>query len=467
MPLPRITGTAAFRLATLYGLLFALGAVVLVAFFDLTVADYARRSLRDDVTSEIQLLERTAPGGNATGIAALVRERQRVLGSSAFYYLVFGPGGDLLAGDLPVSAGRRGWAEVQVPAPPESREYAEEMAEVRTLGETLPGGGLLVVGRSTYDFHELRETLVEATAAAGGLILLMALCVAFLIGRQVLSRIDRVNAAAARIMEGRLDERLPAMGMGAEFDRLAANLNAMLDRINGLMEGLRQVSSDVAHDLRTPLTRLRGRLEAALGDGAPNPERDALAQAAMAQVDEILATFSSLLRIAQVEGGGREGFRPVNLSEVVERVQQAYEPVAEDEGRAFAGHVAPDLQVDGDENLLAQLVSNLLENAFAHTPPPGAVELSVRAEGTRAVISVADKGPGIPPDERAKVTRRFYRLDRSRTTPGAGLGLAMVQAVAQLHEGELVLSDNRPGLVARVILPRRPRVQPSAPSAPP
>lgn len=452
---PRITGTAAFRLATLYGLLFVLGAIVLVAFFDLTVADYARRSLRDDVISEVQLLEKTAPGGSAVGIAQLVRERQHVLGSRAFYYLVFGPGGDLLTGDLPVSAGRPGWSDVEVPAPPESREYSEEKAEVRTLGEVLPGGGLLVVGRSTYDFHELRETLVEATAAAGGLILLMALGIAFLIGQQFLSRIDRVNAAAARIMEGRLDERLPAMGMGAEFDRLASNLNAMLDRINGLMEGLRQVSSDVAHDLRTPLTRLRGRLEAALGDGGANVERDALAQAALAQVDEILATFGSLLRIAQVEGGGREALRPVNLSELVERVRQAYEPVAEDDGRQLVGDIAPDLLVEGDETLLAQLVSNLLENAFTHTPAPGTVEVSVSAAGSRAEIAVADSGPGVPLEERDKVVRRFYRLDRSRTTPGAGLGLAMVQAIAHLHDGELVLSDNGPGLVARVSIPRR------------
>jgi signal transduction histidine kinase len=183
-----------------------------------------------------------------------------------------------------------------------------------------------------------------------------------------------------------------------------------------------------------------------------------LARAALAQVDEILATFGALLRIAQVEGGtGREGFRPIDLSELIDRVRQAYEPVAEDQGKTLAAAITPGLAVSGDEELIAQLVSNLLENAFTHAPSPSPVDLSVRAEGQRAIVSIADRGPGVPEVERAKVVRRFYRLERSRTTPGAGLGLAMVQAIARLHDGELELADNRPGLVARVSLPRLAR----------
>ncbi|MDB5476665.1 MAG: hypothetical protein JWP49_2176 [Phenylobacterium sp.] len=455
MRTPRITGTAAFRLATAYALLFAISAAVLVAIFEFTISNYARHSLRTDVANEVQLLLRTAPGGQDAGVAQLVRERQRALGSQEFHYLVFGRTGGVLAGDLPIASARSGWSEIEIPAPAESREFSGETDEIRTLGAILPGGGMLVVGRSTYAFHELRETMMSTTIFAGVLVGLLSMGAAILVGWRFLARIDRVNAAAVRIMEGRLDERLPTIGMGDEFDRLSASLNAMLDRMQGLMEGLRQVSSDIAHDLRTPLTRLRRRLEEALIDEGANPDRDALVHEALGQIEEILATFSALLRIAQVEGGsGSQAFGPVNLSELMDRVRQIYEPVAEDEGKQLSAQIAPGLTIDGDEGLLAQLISNLVENAFVHAPSPGKVVLSATADGPRAVIAVADNGPGVPEEEREKVVRRFYRLDSSRTTPGAGLGLSMVQAIAQLHHAELELADNGPGLVARVSFPR-------------
>jgi signal transduction histidine kinase len=451
---PRIVRTATFRLAGFYAALFAVGAMVLVAFFDLTIAQYARVALRNDILAEVQLLLKTAPAGDAQGVAPLVRERERVLGSRAFEYLVTTPDGRVLAGDLPPQAARQGWGEVEVAAPAESREFDTETADIRTLGAPLPGGGLLVVGRSTYDFHELRETMVDATITAAALITAMSLAVAFLIGRQFLRRIDAVSAAAARIMDGRLDERLPAIGMGDEFDRLAVNLNNMLDRMQKLMEGLRQVSSDIAHDLRTPLMRLRRRLEAANASAQAETPRRALIDEAIDQLDEILSTFGALLRIAQVEGGtGREGFRRIDLSELMERVRQAYEPVAEDAGKELAAQITPSVTIAGDEELLGQLISNLIENAFAHAGDSEVVRLGVGVDSGRAVLSVADHGPGVPEHERGKVTRRFYRLEISRTTPGAGLGLSMVQAIAQLHGGEIELGDNAPGLVARVRLP--------------
>ncbi len=454
MRTPRLLKTATFRLATVYAGLFAVGALVLVAFFDFTIANYARGALRGDVLAEAQLLLKTAPAGGAEGVARLVRQREQVLGSQAFDYLVTAPDGRVLAGDLPLPAARRGWSQVDVPAPADSREYDGETADVRTLGAGLPGGGLLVVGRNTYAFHELGEAMVNGTVAAAALITLMSVGVAFLIGRQFLARIDAVSVAAGRIMDGRLDERLPTIGMGDEFDRLAVNLNTMLDRMQTLMEGLRQVSSDIAHDLRTPLMRLRHRLESALATDADEPRRQALVGEAIDQLDEILATFGALLRIAQVEGGsGREGFRAVDLSELMEQVRQAYEPVAEDAGKQLAARIAPGVTVSGDEELLIQLISNLVENAFAHAGTAEVVTLAVSAQHERAVLCVADQGPGVPAAERNKVLRRFYRLDRSRSTPGAGLGLAMVQAIAQLHGGEVELADNAPGLAARVRLP--------------
>jgi signal transduction histidine kinase len=457
MPTPRIVRTATFRLAGFYAVLFALGAMVLVAFFDFTIEQYVHRSVRNDVLAELQLLLKTAPRGDAEGVARLVRERERVLGSRAFDYLVTAPDGVVLAGDLPAQAARRGWSKVEVAAPADSREYDSETADVRTVGADLPGGGMLVVGRNIYDYHELHETMVNGTIIAAVLISAMSLAVAFLIGRQFLARIDAVSAAAARIMGGRLDERLPAIGMGDEFDRLAVNLNTMLDRMQHLMEGLRQVSSDIAHDLRTPLMRLRRRLEAAMTAPEHGGERQALLDECIDQLEEILSTFGALLRIAQVEGGtGREGFRRVDLSELMERVRQAYEPAAEDAGKALAADITQAVAILGDEELLGQLISNLVENAFTHAPRGEVVRLGVGLDGGRAVVSVADQGPGVPAEERGKVLRRFYRLDASRTTPGAGLGLAMAQAIAQLHGGEIELGDNAPGLVARVRLPLAP-----------
>jgi signal transduction histidine kinase len=225
--------------------------------------------------------------------------------------------------------------------------------------------------------------------------------------------------------------------------------------MQGLMEGLRQVSSDIAHDLRTPLTRLRRRLEDALATPRRNPESDVLIHDAVAQVDEILATFSALLRLAQLEGGaGRQAFRTVDLSELAQRLREAYEPVAEDQGKELTAEIAPNVLIVGDEELLTQLVSNLIENAFAHAPSSSPVVLRVGTREDRALLAVSDCGPGVPAHERQEVLRRFYRLDRSRSTPGAGLGLAMVQAIAQLHAGEVELGDNAPGLIASVWFPR-------------
>lgn len=451
---PRLVHTAAFRLALLYAALFAGGSILLVAFFDLTVDQYARANLRDELAAEEQLLLATAPGHGPTETARLVAERQRVLGAREFLYLVLDGRGRVLAGSLPVTAARLGHGEVEIPAPADSRESDDETAEIHTLGAPLAGGGMLVVGQSTYAYHELGETLEQASLIAAGMISLMSLGIALLISRQFLSRIDRVSAAAARIMDGRLDERLPAIGMGDEFNRLAVNLNSMLDRMQESMEGLRQVSSDIAHDLRTPLMRLGRRLDAAR-DASASPElRQQAVEESVAQVAGLLATFNALLRIAQVEGGtGREAFRRIDVSELMERVLEIYEPAAEDSGRALHADIEGRLAMHGDQQLVTQLVSNLLENALSHTPARTPVTLRAYADNGRICMAVADRGIGIPAPERQKVLRRFYRLDRSRTTAGAGLGLAMAQAIVQLHGGELELIDNAPGLHVRASFP--------------
>jgi signal transduction histidine kinase len=272
----------------------------------------------------------------------------------------------------------------------------------------------------------------------------------------VLRRVDAIGRASRDIMAGDLDRRIPTNGSNDEFDQLSAGLNAMLDRIQSLMAGLQQVSTDIAHDLRTPLTRMRQRLELAIRRAAdPADLRGALDQS-IADIDSILATFSALLRIAQVQAGTRRaGFARVDLTEVLRRVVEAYQPVAEERGQSLLNDTDDDIDregadISGDRDLLTQLAANLVENAIRHAPAGACIRVQVALAGGQPALVVADNGPGIPADQRDTVRARFYRLESSRTTPGSGLGLAMVTAIAALHEAHLVLEDNDPGLRAAV-----------------
>jgi signal transduction histidine kinase len=271
----------------------------------------------------------------------------------------------------------------------------------------------------------------------------------------VLRRVDAINRICLKIMEGDLSQRLPGRGTDDEFDRLAGIVNAMLDRIEALLEGLRQVSTDIAHDLRTPLGRLRQQLEGALLRSGTAAEYERSTERAIIEADRLLGIFNSLLRIAQVEAGNRRrGFAEVDLGALVGTVADVFQASAEEQGRALRCRVEPGISITGDADLLSQLVANLIENALHHTPAGAGIDigLSRRRDG-RVELVVADRGPGIPAEERERVFRRFYRLEQSRHTPGNGLGLSLVAATAQLHRGEVLLDDNHPGLRVTVLLP--------------
>jgi signal transduction histidine kinase len=264
-----------------------------------------------------------------------------------------------------------------------------------------------------------------------------------------LRRIEEINRTTRSIMDGDLAQRVPVSGGGDEMDQLAVNLNAMLDRIQTLMESLKRVSDDIAHDLRTPLSRLRHRLEAARG--RTGPHGDAVIEQSIAEVDAILETFSALLRISQIESGARRaGFSEISLERIVSDVGEAYAPVAEDRGQRLKTVLASVPPIQGDRELLTQMVANLIENPIRHCPADVEIIIGLALEGGSPVLRVADTGPGIPASECEKVLRRYYRLEASRTTPGSGLGLALVKAVADLHGATVELSDNQPGL--RVIV---------------
>jgi signal transduction histidine kinase len=328
---------------------------------------------------------------------------------------------------------------------------------VRTYGVRLADGSFLVVGRDTSDLNELSDWLRLVTLWSGLGITILALGGGLLIGGIFLRRMDRVNQALQRIMDGAQDERVPPIGMGAEFSRLTRNMNLMLDRTQALMDGLRQVSTDIAHDLRTPLGRLRQHLESMRDLSDPEALECAIDDA-LAQVDEVLATFHALLRIGQIEGGaGRARFEAVNLSAVMERVHLAYETAAEDAGKSFDAEIAPDLEVRGDPQLLTQLFANLIENALRHAGEGAEISMRLASVDGAVTATVADNGPGIPAAEHGRVVQRFYRLDASRSTAGSGLGLSLVAAIAELHGADLRLRDNSPGLLVELQFPNEQR----------
>jgi signal transduction histidine kinase len=320
---------------------------------------------------------------------------------------------------------------------------------VVALGRQLKNGGFLLVGESRYRSVKAREAIVRALAWGIAITVLLAAAGGAALGMGFLRRIEEINRTTRSIMEGDLARRVPASGGGDEMDQIAVNLNAMLDRIQALMESLKRVSDDIAHDLRTPLSRLRQRLEAARG--RTGADGDAVIEQSLAEVDAILETFSALLRISQIESGARRAaFSDVSLGQIVSTVSEAYAPVAEDRGQRLDIAVAGVPALNGDRELLTQMMANLIENSIRHCPPGVEITVDLRQEAGAPVICVADSGPGIPASEREKVFRRFYRLEASRTTAGSGLGLALVKAVADLHGASVELSDNDPGL--RVIV---------------
>jgi signal transduction histidine kinase len=269
----------------------------------------------------------------------------------------------------------------------------------------------------------------------------------------VLRRVESMSRASRDIVNDDMGRRIALNGSGDEFDHLAMSLNAMFDRIQVLMDGLRQVSSDIAHDLRTPLTRLRQRLELAQIQPLDLIFLQSVISATVEDMDAILATFSALLRIAQVEGGaGKAHFKRVDLTEVLRTAIEIYLPALEDKKQRFEAFIPEELRVEGDRELLMQMFANLLENSQLHSPEEANIVMGACVSDAGIIVSLSDNGPGIPQDMREKVLQRFVRLDSSRTTPGNGLGLAMVAAIAALHGASLVLGDNSPGLVVQITL---------------
>lgn len=436
--------STSLRLAVLYTLGFALSVVLLGALTLYSTRTALSEQFDSRIRSESAALTQEFATEGLDGVVQAVRERDRTPG--ALDYGLIGPDGRSLAGRFSKASDAAGWATIR------ARERDDEDEPMRVLTTNLPGGYQLIVGDDEERIEALDTVVLRGFAGALAGVMILGVAGGFAFGRDVHRRLSAISGTAEAIIDGDLSRRVPARGSSDDIDRLAHTFNRMLDRIGALMESLRQVSNDVAHDLRTPLTRLRQRLEAA--QAAPAEQGEAI-DGALRDLDSILETFAALLRIAQIEGGARRaGFRQVRLRELAATVVDAFAPSAEEAGQSLKLESGEDLVIEGDAELLTQMLVNLIENALRHTGEGAQVRVGVAVTDRAPVLWVVDDGPGVPAGEHERLFDRFYRLERSRSDPGNGLGLALVAAVAKLHEATVRLSDAGPGLRAEVAFPR-------------
>lgn len=436
--------SAAYLIAFTYSASFLLAIVLLGAAVYLAANRELSRQQDASLVEETGELVRAYRGNGLAELRARVGQRQT--GSVAqFGYALFDPAGRRENGSLATTRPPAGLHDIVVV------DAAGRSAPARAQATPLAAGRMLVVAVDPRALQRVDATILTMFAIGLAMVIVLSIAGAVLLGGYLRRRLERISDTARAIVGGDLSQRVPVGTRGDEFDALGASLNAMLDRIALLLDSLRQVSSDVAHDLRTPLARLRGTLEAMLDGSA---DRAALTEA-LKQSDALLALFAAILRISEVEGGTLvRAFAPVDVAALTADLCDTYAPAVADGGRSLACATGAGAWTLGDGELIAQALINLLDNAQAHTPAGTAIAVSVRATDDRVVLSVADDGPGVPVADRARIVQRFVRLERSRTTPGNGLGLNLVAAIAGAHHGRLTIGDAAPGLCVAIDLPR-------------
>jgi signal transduction histidine kinase len=448
VPLPKLVHTSSFRLTLLYAALFSLSALILLGVIYGATTYYMTGTIDAAIESDVTELKQALSENGRDRLIVLVEERIQQMPNGPIFYLLEDAAGNSLAGNLPAIGPRTGAFDLNVPslAPPSERHIAIHIHSVK-----LTTGDDLMVGADATQLVELKELILSSFGWCFAITLLLAVGGGVVMSGSILRRIESVNRTSRDIMAGNLSRRIPLAGTNDEFDRLAESLNAMLDRTERSLEGMRQVSNDIAHDLRTPLTRLRHRLEFAQRKCQSADELRSAIDHSITETDAILDTFGALLWIAQLEGqGSQRPFVAIDLSELLATVAEVYQSTAEQKAQRILVAAEAALTVSGDRELLTQLFCNLVENAVRHSPSGASIEIGAADRDGVVEVWIADNGPGIPQEARAKVFQRFYRLEASRTTSGNGLGLSLVAAIAALHRIDLALADNAPGL--RVLL---------------
>ena len=453
MLLAKTLRSSTLRLALLAIAVFGAAVVALFGYVYWSTASFVRSRADRAIAAEQAILLQAYERAGRSGLIAAIDEhiaQNRLAGGR---YLLVEPAGAAVAGNLPAwpsaLTGASGWGDFTSPPPPHAA-----VAPARAMFTTLPDSSWLLVGQDITDLDAFAHQIETAILLGIAFVFVLAGVASVSVTRRTVGRIEAINATSRAIMRSGLGERIPLRGTHDEWDQLAANLNSMLDRIEGLMAEVKQVTDNVAHDLRTPLARMRGRLEKAYNTQGVTEHERTLIGDTLADLDGVLRMFSSLTRISQIEANGRtEAVRAVNLSEVAREVGELFDAAAEDKGSRLEVVGGEGVLVVGDRDLLFDALANLVDNAIKHGRARGHVTVTVARGDGRSEISVADDGPGIPIHERQHVFKRFYRLERSRRTEGNGLGLSLVAAVARLHGANIDMEDAAPGLKVRLRFP--------------
>jgi len=443
--------TTAFLFTWRYMVLLFLSLTIVLGFINWTTIAYLEQETEDAIRADMRSLAALSRQADAQALAQLIAAKVRANPEGDELYLLADRELNPLVGNLDswpeLQAGEDGWVFFNHAKP------GSEAVPARARLAAPTTGLWLLVGRRQPGLEQLGGLFNRTLFWGLAITLALALAGGYYMSADVLSRVNTINATSRKIMSGDLSQRIRTRGTGDEFDELARNLNAMLDQIESLMVSIQHISDNVAHDLRTPLTRLRNRLE----DLQRNASAEQLTEieACQADADGLLSTFASLLSIARIESGTSGApADPVDISRVTADACELYQAVAEEKSIRLEWSVAAHCEVLGDRNLVFQALTNLLDNAIKYTPQSGQIDVRLDSSDDHIRLSVADNGPGIPADQRDRVLQRFYRLDKSRSEPGAGLGLSLVQAVAARHRATLTLEDNAPGLRVRLEFPR-------------
>jgi signal transduction histidine kinase len=460
--LGKLLRTTAFQLTLAYLLIFILFAVSLLGYFALNTRRLITEQITNRVNLEVNALSEQYEQGGIRRLVTVVDQRARRPSSNLL--MVTTPAGEELAGNVgslePGVLDHPGWFELSY-----RRVEPSDDTNHRALVQVveLPGGFRILVGRDLEERERIYAIIANAGRWSFALVVVLGVAGGFFVSSRVLKRVDAMTETAHTIMAGDLSGRLPVAGTGDELDRLAENLNAMLERIEALMRGLKEVSDNIAHDLKTPLTRLRNRCEQALRGDKRDVDYRAALESTIAESDDLIRTFDALLMIARAESGhARDNMADFDAAEIVRDVGELYEPLADEKGLALKVEAPLTAPVRGNRELVSQALANLVDNAIKYAGPEtnktnGAaaeIVLAVGTEGERIMLTVSDHGPGIPKSDRGRVVERFVRLEQSRSEPGSGLGLSLASAVARLHGGELKFEDNHPGLKSIITLPR-------------
>ena len=455
MLLAKTIRSSTFKLALIAIGVFGAIVIALFSYVYLATASYVRSQSDRTITAEHAILQKAHDSAGRSQLVALIRQRISDPVLEGGLYLLTDPSFAPIAGNLKAwpeaLQGAKGWENFRAP---EWKPDAADRPLLRAIFETLPDGDHLLVGKEIDDLDRFADKIEVAVISTIALILVIGGVVSFSVTRRTIGRIESINAPSRAIMQSGLDRRIPLRGTHDEWDQVAENLNLMLDRIETLMAEVKQVTDNVAHDLRTPLARMRGRLETAYHRQRQGDHDQSLIGDTIADLDAVLRIFASLIRISQIESNDQKSaFRTVDLAEIAGEILELFDPTAEEKDVHLSLFGDQRVLVAGDRDLLFDAVSNLVDNAIKHGRVGGQVAVEITNSDSGAVVSIADDGPGIPAGEYPNVFKRFYRLERSRHTAGNGLGLSLVDAVARLHGARIEMLDNMPGLKVRLWFP--------------